>query len=130
MESRKKIKLAVADDAPFIREIVKQILSKDDRVEWVGEAHDGVQAVELSNQLEPDVILMDIVMPKKNGIQAAKEILILQPGMKIIAFSTLDQEDMLLKALEAGCCNYILKPFESHNLIEIIIKSATGESHG
>ncbi|MCB9025632.1 MAG: response regulator [Bdellovibrionaceae bacterium] len=128
MEKTKKIKLAVADDAPFIREIIKQILIKDPGLEYVGEAHNGEEAVIMAQKLCPEVILMDIVMPKKNGIQAAKEILEKQPQIKIIAFSTLDQEDMLLRALDAGCCNFLVKPFESKDVIDIIYKSFAGES--
>ena len=127
MEKTKKIKLAVADDAPFIREIVKQIFSSNDRVEWVGEAQNGEEVVSMTRQLTPDVILMDVVMPKKNGIQATKEILEEYPNIKIIAFSTLDQEDMILKALEAGCCSYLVKPFDGKEVINAVIKSVAGE---
>lgn len=128
MEKTKKIKLAVADDAPFIREIIKQISNKDPGLEFVGEAQNGEDAVIMAQELRPNVILMDIVMPKKNGIQAAKEILDILPHIKIIAFSTLDQEDMLLKALEAGCCNFLVKPFEAKDVIDIIYKSYAGET--
>ena len=128
MEKTEKIKLAVVDDAPFIREIIKQISNSDERLEFVGEAQDGEEALSLLQRIKPDVILMDIVMPKKNGIEATKEILEKYPGMKIIAFSTLDEDAMLLKAIEAGCCNYLKKPFDTQNVKQIIYKSISGET--
>ncbi len=128
MKKTEKIKLIVADDAPFIREIVKQISQSDTHIELIGEATNGEEAIEMVSALQPDVILMDIVMPKKNGLEAAKEILEHDPKMKIIAFSTLDQEGMLLKALEAGCCDFLAKPFEAADVKTVINKAMAGEA--
>ena len=118
------IKLVVVDDAPFIREVIKQIVERTD-IELVGEACDGEEAVEVVLRHRPDVVLMDIVMPKKSGMEATKEILSKAPQIKIIACSTLDQETMVMKALDSGCCNYIVKPFEAKSLIASIRSAVT-----
>lgn len=116
------IRLAVADDAPFIREIVRFIAEKNG-IEIVGEASDGIEAVELALRARPDVMLMDIIMPNKSGIEAAKEILAQLPDLRIIAFSTTDQETVVMRALEAGCCSFLVKPFKGDELVAIIRKS-------
>lgn len=116
------INLVVADDAPFIREIVRHIVEKNG-IRLVGEAIDGEEAVALALKHKPDVVLMDIIMPKMSGIEAAKEISAQNPTIKIIAFSTADQESMVMKALEAGCCSFLVKPFKANELVDIIKRS-------
>lgn len=116
------VRLLVADDAPFIREIVRHIVEKHD-IEIVGEALDGEEAVRLAQIEKPDVVLMDIIMPRKNGIEATEEIVAQLPGIKIIAFSTADQEAMVMRALEAGCCSFLVKPFSGEELIKVIRRS-------
>ncbi|MCM2282089.1 MAG: response regulator, partial [Bdellovibrionaceae bacterium] len=71
----------------------------------------------------PDVILMDIIMPKKSGIEATKEILEQLPSTRIIAFSTADQETMAMRAMEAGCCSFMEKPFKGEELVRAIQES-------
>ena len=119
------IKLVIVDDAPFIREVVRHIVN-DSGIDVVGEAQDGVEALEIVRSTRPTVVLMDLVMPRKSGIDATKEILAEWPQVKVIACSTLDQESMVMKALDAGCCNYIVKPFKKNELIEIIKAAAHG----
>lgn len=113
------IRLLVVDDAPFVREIVRHSLSKSG-VEIIGEAEDGVEAVRLATELQPDVILMDIVLPLKSGIDATREILNRHPEIKIVGFSTNDHETIVMKALDAGCCSFIVKPFQAASLIAAI----------
>jgi two-component system, chemotaxis family, chemotaxis protein CheY len=113
------IRLIVADDAPFIREIVRHV-AETNAIELVGEAVDGKEAVRLAQELNPDVMLLDIIMPNKSGIEAAKEITALNPNIKLIAFSTADQETLVMRALEAGCCSYLVKPFKAEELVKAI----------
>lgn len=116
------IRLVVADDAPFIREIVRFVAEKNG-MEIVGEAADGAEAVDLALKLRPDVVLMDIIMPNKSGIEATKEIVEKIPEIRVIACSTVDQEVMIMRALEAGCCSYLVKPFKADELVQVIKKS-------
>ena len=123
------IKLVIVDDAPFIREVIKHIVN-DTGIEVVGEAQDGEEALEVVRLAKPNVVLMDLVMPKKSGIVATREIMDEFPEMKVIACTTLDQEIMVMKALEAGCCNYLVKPFKKEDLIKLIqsaYKATIGE---
>ncbi|MBX7231939.1 MAG: response regulator [Bdellovibrionales bacterium] len=113
------IKLVIVDDAPFIREVIRQCVH-DSKIIVVGEAQDGEEALKIVRQTRPDVVLMDLVMPKKSGIEASAEILKEFPHIKIIACSTLDQETMVMKALEAGCCHYMVKPFKKEELLQAI----------
>jgi DNA-binding NarL/FixJ family response regulator len=113
------IRLVVVDDAPFIREIVRHALRLSDIV-IVAEAEDGEEAVRVALEQRPDVILMDIVLPLKSGIEATREILAVYPRTRVIGFSTNDHETIVLKALDAGCCSFIVKPFEATALIEAI----------
>jgi two-component system, chemotaxis family, chemotaxis protein CheY len=113
------IKLVIVDDAPFIREVVRQI-AEASGIEVVGEAQDGNEAVAVVRAVQPQVVLMDLVMPHKSGIEATKEILAEFSEIKVIACSTLDQETMVMRALDAGCCNYVVKPFKKDQLIKVI----------
>ncbi|MEZ4873475.1 MAG: response regulator [Bdellovibrionales bacterium] len=118
------IKLVIADDAPFIREVIKQIAITHE-MKVVGEASNGVEAVQLARSTQPDVIVMDLVMPDKNGIEAIREILDNQPQIKIIACSTMTNETILIRALKAGACDVVIKPFTQEKLLTAI-KKATG----
>jgi two-component system, chemotaxis family, chemotaxis protein CheY len=122
------MKIVIAEDAPFLREVLRNYIEKLGH-ELVGEAEDGEQAVTKVLAEKPDIVLMDIVMPKKNGIEATKEILLKEPGIKIVACSTIDQEHVILEALEAGCCNYMTKPFTAGDLSRIIEALEAGETN-
>jgi DNA-binding NarL/FixJ family response regulator len=116
------IRMIVADDAPFIREIVRHLAEKSG-IELVAEAVDGEDAVRLALEHKPDLILMDIIMPRMSGIEATKAILAKMPSMKIVAFSTADQDTMVMRALEAGCCSFCVKPFKADELLAAIRKT-------
>lgn len=121
------IKLVIVDDAPFIREVLRHIFEPTE-IEVMGEAQDGEEAIYVVNNLLPQVVLMDIVMPKKSGIDATIEILKSHPNIKIIACSTVDQNSMVMRALEAGCCNYISKPFKSEEVLQAV-RQAASQAH-
>jgi len=116
-------KVLVVDDAPFIREIVKHIIANEEGLELIGEASNGEEAIEKAKELVPDVILMDIVMPLKSGIQATEEILKILPNIKVISCSTLDKDLLADKAKNAGCQDHIQKPFKSSELIKALKNS-------
>ena len=123
MKKRNQIRLAIVDDAPFIREVIRTIVENEKSLLLVGEAQNGEEAVELAKSCDIDVMIMDLVMPVKNGIDATLEILAMKPNLKIIACSTVDQETMVMKALDSGCCSYLVKPFEAQQLVQLIVKS-------
>lgn len=113
----------IVDDAPFIREVLRHTLQSSGMV-VVGEARDGAEAVEIVLKTRPQVVLMDIVMPVKSGIEATTEILKKLPDTKIVACSTVDQSSMVMRALEAGCCHYITKPFKAEEVIKAVQTAA------
>ncbi|MCB0408058.1 MAG: response regulator [Bdellovibrionales bacterium] len=113
------IRVLIVDDAPFIREVLRGSLQSAN-FEVVGEAQNGTDAVRLFSELHPDLVLMDIIMPKMSGIDATKEILQIDPSAKVVACSTVDDEQMMNRAIEAGCVKYITKPFEKNVLINTL----------
>jgi two-component system chemotaxis response regulator CheY len=117
------IKLVIVDDAPFIREVLRHIFTGTE-ITVVGEAHDGEEAVEVVKKLRPGVVLMDIVMPRKSGIEATVEIMRDLPETRVVACSTVDQNSMVMRALEAGCCNYLVKPFKAEDVLKAVRSAA------
>lgn len=112
-------KILIVDDASFIREILKTIAAKQG---WtvVAEAENGEEAIFKTAAFNPDVVIMDIVMPKINGIEAAKQILKKNPTLSIIGLSTMDNESVMAQAIEAGFVSYITKPFENWGIITAV----------
>jgi two-component system chemotaxis response regulator CheY len=92
--------------------------------EVVGEAKDGIEAVEQYRTLKPEIVTMDIVMPLKSGIDAVKEIMAVDKNARIIMCSALGQEPLVIEAINAGAKDYIVKPFEPEKVIEIVKKVA------
>ena len=108
----------VVDDSAFMRNLLKQLL--DGEHEVVGEAENGVEAVELYRELEPDVVTMDVVMPIRNGIEATTEIKDLDPSSAVIMCTSVGQEEKMRQAVEAGADGYITKPFQKPNVLQAI----------
>lgn len=121
------IRLVIVDDAPFIREVLRHIFAKSE-IEVVGEAVDGEDAVAVVRRTQPEVVLMDIVMPRKSGIEATTELLKELPGLKIIACTTIDQNSMVMRALEAGCCHYLTKPFKAEQVLKAVRGAVAGKA--
>jgi len=121
-----QLTLLIVDDAPFIREVIKDLAQKNG-ITVIGEAENGEDAVKLASELRPDVILMDIVMPKVSGVEATRRIMQEWPEAKVLALSTLDQDVLVQKALQAGCKEFITKPFKSKDLVDKIKKIGGGD---
>jgi len=115
------IRVLIADDAMFMRNMIKDVFSSAE-FQVVGEAANGVEAVEKYKQLKPDITTMDIVMPLKSGIEAVREIVKLDRGAKIIMCSALGQESLVMEAIEAGARDYIVKPFKPEKVLEVVKK--------
>jgi two-component system chemotaxis response regulator CheY len=114
-------RILVADDARFMRQLIREIIEPEG-FEVVGEAADGRAVVEEFTRLAPDVVTMDIVMPKRSGIDAVKEILALDPSAKIVMVSALGQEALVMEALQAGAADYVVKPFKPDVVIATLRK--------
>ncbi|MCR4697004.1 MAG: response regulator [Lachnospiraceae bacterium] len=113
--------ILVVDDAAFMRMMIKDILSKNGYT-VAGEAENGEKAVEKYNELKPDLVLMDITMPDKDGIQALKEIKSADPGAKVIMCSAMGQQAMVIESIQAGAKDFIVKPFQPDRVLEAVKK--------
>ena|ERR1700730_8545052 len=115
-------RILVVDDAAFMRMMIKEILSKNG-YEVVGEANDGVQAVQKYKDVNPDLVTMDITMPEMDGIQALKEIRKIDSNAKVIMCSAMGQQAMVIDAIQAGAKDFIVKPFQADRVIEAVKKT-------
>ena len=104
-------RILVADDASFMRQIIRDILESDGH-EIVAEASDGIQAVEQWQKHHPDVVTMDIVMPRRSGIDAVRAIAAIDATARVVMCSALGQETLVTEALQAGAKDFIVKPFK------------------
>lgn len=111
----------IADDAAFLREVLKNILTSMGGV-CVGEASDGEEAVATAIATRPDLVVLDMVMPVQNGLEATQSIRHLMPDVKIVGCSTLDHRDLINKAFDAGVDEYITKPFTKEQMTNLIRK--------
>lgn len=115
-------KVLIVDDAAFMRMMIKDILEKNG-FEVVGEASNGIKAVELYKKERPDVVTMDITMPDMDGIEAVKQIKAFDPSAKIIMCSAMGQQSMVMDAIRAGAKDFIVKPFQADRVLEAIRKA-------
>jgi two-component system, chemotaxis family, chemotaxis protein CheY len=109
----------VCDDAVFMRTMVSDILSQAGFT-VVGEAENGRQAVEKYQQLKPDLVTMDIIMPEMGGIEAVKKITQLDPGARILMCSAMGQQALVQEALQAGARDFVVKPFQPSRVLEAV----------
>ena len=114
-------RVLVVDDAMFIRHIIGDLLTQHGH-EVVGEAANGAEAVEQFRELRPDITTLDIVMPGKDGITALREIISEDPEAKVIMCSALREKPKVLEALQAGACDYIVKPVRPERVLEAVAK--------
>jgi two-component system chemotaxis response regulator CheY len=115
-------RVLIVDDAAFMRMMIKDILEKNG-FEVVGEASNGIKAVELFKKEKPDVVTMDITMPDMDGIEAVKEIKAFDPAAKVIMCSAMGQQTMVMDAIRAGARDFIVKPFQADRVLEAIKKA-------
>lgn len=115
-------RILIVDDAAFMRMMIKDILTKNG-YEVVGEANDGLQAVEKYKELSPDLVTMDITMPEMDGITALREIRKYDPNAKVIMCSAMGQQAMVIDAIQAGAKDFIVKPFQADRVLEAIKKT-------
>jgi len=116
-----KAKVLVVDDAIFMRKMISDILESNG-MEVAGEADNGAEAVKMYEELKPDMVTMDIIMPEMNGIDAVRHIMNEDSKAKIIMCSALGQQALVQDALEAGAKDFLIKPFNPSRVIEVIGK--------
>jgi NarL family two-component system response regulator LiaR len=122
-----KIGILIADDHALVREGTRERLEREEDFEVVGEAADGEEAVTLVNRLKPNVVIIDIAMPKLNGIEAAKQIKKAQPETAVLVLSAYDNDQYIYAVLEAGANGYLLKNVRGHQLVDAIRDVWAGE---
>lgn len=113
--------IMIVDDAAFMRMMIKDIVSKNG-YDVVGEAQNGIEALELYTQFRPDIVTMDITMPEKDGISAVKDIMALDPSAKIIMCSAMGQQSLVMDAIKAGARDFLVKPFKPERVIQALDK--------
>ncbi len=114
--------IMIVDDAAFMRKRIRNILSQNG-FEIVAESLDGRQAVENYEQFKPDLVTMDITMPEMDGITALQKIKTIDPNARVIMVSAMGQQSMVIKAIQAGAKDFIVKPFEPDRVLETISKA-------
>jgi len=125
----KRIRVMIADDHAIVRQGLRQILSDTEDMEVAGEACNGVEALQLSRQGEWDVVLMDVSMPDRNGIDALKLIRKEQPRLPVLILSMYPEEQYAIRALKAGAAGYLTKQSAPDQLVTAIRQVASGKKY-
>jgi DNA-binding NarL/FixJ family response regulator len=123
-----KTRILIADDHAMLREGMRNLLEKEKDFELVGEAVDGEEAVKMAGELKPDIIIMDIVMPKLNGVEATRQIKQVSPSTSLLILTAYSDIRYIIGLLEAGACGYLLKNSPGKEVIRAIRAVRSGES--
>lgn len=123
-----RIRILIADDHALVREGTRQILEREDDLEVVGEAADGEEAVALADSLGPDVAIVDVGMPKINGVEATRRIKAEHPEIGVLVLTVHDDEAYVHAILEAGAAGYLLKDIRGPQLVEAVRSIGSGEA--
>lgn len=126
--SETKIRIFIVDDHAVVRKGIRALLATEDDLEVIGEAEDGEEAIGLYEELNPDLLLLDLIMPKVNGIEVIKKIKGDHPGAKILVLTSFAADDQVFPAIKAGALGYLLKDTEPEDLIRAIRQVYVGES--
>lgn len=123
-----KIKILIADDHAVVREGTRQILEREPDLKVVAEAGDGEEAVRLASSSKPDVAIIDIAMPKVDGIEATRQIKALYPTIAVLILTAYDDDQFVFSFLEAGAAGYLLKSVRGRELVDAVRAIYAGES--
>jgi len=122
------IRVLIADDHEVVRDGLRMILEAEEGFSVVGEAGDGVQAVDLAGKLRPQVVLMDLRMPRMDGLEAIERIRDAWPDVAIVILTTYNEDDLMLRGLRAGAVGYLLKDTNRQTLMDTLRAAARGEA--
>jgi NarL family two-component system response regulator LiaR len=120
MSNSPTILILITDDHAVVREGLRTLINTKPGMEVVGEASDGIEAVDLVRTLQPDVVLLDMVMPRKNGLEAIHEIKKENPGARILVLTSFDDDERVFSAIKAGALGYLLKDSSPQQLLQAI----------
>jgi two-component system, NarL family, response regulator LiaR len=127
MEQAEKIRVLLVDDHAVVRNGLRMFFGLDENLELVGEASNGQEAVEQVARLNPDVVLMDLLMPVMDGVSAIKEIKRQFPEVEIVALTSVLEDEKVIGAVQAGAMGYLLKDAKGDTIIEAIYAASRGE---
>lgn len=125
---KSKTRILIADDHPLLREALCQVFSNQKDMEIVGQAGNGEEAIDLASQLKPDILVMDIMMPKFDGLEASRQIKKISPNTAILILTAYDDDSYVLGLLEAGATGYLMKSAKGQDLVEAVRAVRAGES--
>jgi len=123
----KAVRVLIVDDQTLFRTGLTSLLSEDERVDVVGQAVDGADAVKQATRLKPDVVLMDLKMPNLDGIEATRQIVESLPGVKVLVLTTFETDSQVIQALKAGASGYVLKDSSAAAILSSIVAVMAGE---
>jgi DNA-binding NarL/FixJ family response regulator len=123
-----RIRIVIAEDQALVRRGTTALLSLEPDMEVVGQACDGIEAVEVTHRLRPDIVLMDLHMPRQSGVAATREITRTLPGTQVLVLTTLNDDETVFEAVRAGAHGYLLKDATEPELLETIRALRRGES--
>ncbi len=121
------IRVLVVDDHPVVRRGIRSLLSEEEGIEVIGEAVDGEEALQQAEELRPDVILMDLVMPGMSGIEAIQRITSANPGINVLVMTSFAADDKVFPSIKAGALGYLLKDSDPEDLVRMIRQVHRGE---
>jgi len=128
MTQKKPIRILIADDHVIVREGLTSLIGLQADMEVVGEASDGVEAVAMAQDLEPDLVLMDLAMPRKDGLTAIAEIKQNQPSIQILVLTSFADDQRVFPAIKAGALGYLLKDTPRDQLLQAIVDVSEGRA--
>ncbi len=126
--NEKRIKVVIVDDHVLVRSGLEVVLGMFDDLELVGQAGDGEEALRLCDELRPDVVLMDLVMPGMSGVEATRRVLDTCPDTKVVALTSFTEEDLIGETLRAGAIGYLMKNVSADQLADAVRAAAAGRS--
>lgn len=126
--NQERIRILIADDHAIVREGLRALIETEAGMELVGEASDGIEAIQMARRLAPDVILLDLLMPRKDGLAAIEEIKEYQPDACILVLTSFAEDEKVFPAIKAGACGYLLKDTTPQALLQAIRDVHRGES--